>query len=139
MSAGEFIDTNILVYAHDRSAEAKNEAARRLLTRLLDAGTGIVSTQVLMEFLVTTTRKIPKPLKISQASEIVSDFQTWRVFQPTVEDVVQGARIAEENDIHFWDAMIVRAAAETDAIVLWTEDLNDGQAYEGVTVRNPFA
>ncbi len=135
---GEFVDTNILIYAHDRSAAEKRIIATDLVTRLVEQGSGLLSTQVLMEFYVAVTRKIPSPITPGKASEIISDFGTWTVFRPEVEDIVHSIRIARANKIHFWDAMIVRASSELEAWVLWTEDLNPGQVYEGVIVRNPF-
>ena len=136
--SGEFIDSNVLVYAHDASAGDKRERCVRLLERLLEEQSGRLSTQVLMEFVVVVTRKIPRPLSLPAASEIVDDFGSWPVFSPRVEDITEAARIAERYRIHFWDAMIVVAAKAHEAGSLWSEDLNHGQEYEGVRVMNPF-
>jgi predicted nucleic acid-binding protein len=96
----EFLDTNILVYAHDTSAGEKRAIAAELVGRLLADGTGCLSVQVLMELAATLTRKIPKPLDPAAAAEIVRDFSTWRVFAPGAEDVVavavDDARVAVE-------------------------------------------
>lgn len=137
MSA-EFVDTNVLVYAHDTSAGVKRAAASDLIARLVEERSGCLSVQVLMELAATLTRKIPKPLAPDAAAEIVRDFATWAAFAPVPGDVVTGLAIAQRNRISFWDAMIVRAAAALGAEILWTEDLADGQTYEGVLVRNPF-
>jgi len=136
--SGEFVDTNILVYAHDKSAGGKREAAADLLLRLLDDSKGLLSVQVLMEFFVAVTRKIPKPLSPKTASQVIRDLSFWTVFSPAAEDVLAGIGIADKYRISFWDAMIVRAAQATGASVLWSEDLNHGQIYEGVEVKNPF-
>jgi predicted nucleic acid-binding protein len=135
----EFVDTNVLVYAHDVSAGPKREAAAALVAKLLDERTGCLSVQVLMELAATLTRKIPNPLSPTAAADILRDFSTWPVFAPGAGDVIAALGIGERHRIAFWDAMIVRAASELGAEVIWSEDLGDGQEYEGVTVRNPFS
>ena len=136
--AGEFLDTNILVYAHDQTAGEKQRTAKHLLSRLLDQRKGLLSTQVLMEFAVTMTQKVRYPLDSGLVIDLIKDFSTWNIFQPGSEDIVEGLRIAKRFRIHFWDAMIIRAASALNATFLWTEDLNDGQSYDGVVARNPF-
>jgi len=134
----EFVDTNVLVYAHDTSAGAKREVAAELLGRLFDSGAGRLSMQVLIEFYVTATSKLPRTLGRRAARSIVEDFGTWPVFRPAVEDLLEAAMIAERYDIAMWDALIVRAAEAMGAELIWSEDLNHGQDYRGVEVRNPF-
>jgi predicted nucleic acid-binding protein len=136
--SGEFVDTNVLLYAHDQTAGAKREAAVALLTRLIDEDAGLLSSQVLMEFFVSATRKLPRRLDVDTAVEIVEDFGTWPVFTPGVADILAGAKLTRRYGIHFWDAMIVQGAVSLGADVIWSEDLNAGQRYEGVPVRNPF-
>ncbi|MFH1176925.1 MAG: PIN domain-containing protein [Acidobacteriota bacterium] len=137
--SGELVDTNVLVYAHDLSAGARRKTATELLERLMAASSGVLSTQVLMEFYVTVTRKLPRPMKPGTAAAIVEDFGTWPVFAPGVDDIVAGAALAERYLISFWDAMIVRAAQVMGAALIWSEDLSSGQSYGGVEVRNPFS
>lgn len=136
--AREFVDANVLVYAHDASAEGKHEAAVRLLARLWDSGTGCVSVQVLQEFFVTVTRKVSEPLTISEASDRVREYSAWKVFAPAAEDVLSAIALHQRAKVSFWDAMVVHAAAELGCDVLWSEDLSDGQSIHGVHVHNPF-
>jgi predicted nucleic acid-binding protein len=136
--SGEFVDTNVLVYAHDTTAGRKREVAAGLLGRLSEERAGQTSVQVLSELYVTLTRKLPNPLPSEAAEEIVADFATWRWFSPRPFDVIETIRISRRYQISFWDAMIVRGAATLEAQVIWSEDLNPGQAYEGIAVRNPF-
>jgi predicted nucleic acid-binding protein len=136
--SGEFVDTNILVYAHDTSAGDKRRLASDLVVRVARARSGMLSIQVLVELLVTVTRKIPHPLLMAEAIEIVDDLSTWKVHEPRAGDVTAAARIAVRYGISVWDAMIVHAAAELGASVLWSEDLSHGQLYEGVQVQSPF-
>ena len=134
----EFVDTNVLVYAHDAGAGEKRRTASDLVLRLVDEKRGLISVQVLMEFFVAVTRKIPKRLAPDRAAEIIKDLAAWEVFSPDSRDVPAGIAISERYKIGFWDAMIVRAASALDASVIWSEDLNHGQIYEGVVVKNPF-
>ena len=134
----EFVDTNVLVYAFDRSAGAKAAAAGRLMDRLWSDGTGCLSVQVLQEFFVSVTRKVAKPLSIDEAAERVRELSVWRVFTPKADDVLAAIALQQKAKLSFWDAMVVHAAAESGCDVLWTEDLTDRQVLRGVRVRNPF-
>lgn len=133
-----FIDTNILLYAHDDSAGAKRDRARALLEQLWESREGCLSVQVLQEFFVNVTRKIAKPLDTETAKEIVADFARWHVHVPAADDVLGAIGIHQRTGISFWDAMIVRSAAEMGCAVLYSEDLNAGQEYSGVRAENPF-
>ena len=135
----EFVDANVLVYAFDTSAGPKHETAARLLERLWTSETGHLSVQVLQEFFVTVTRKVVRPVPASDAEDRVRELAAWRVFAPTADDVVAAIAVARKAKLSFWDAMILHAAAESGCDVCWTEDLNHGQAWRGVRIRNPFA
>jgi len=134
----EFVDANILVYAYDSSAGTKKQVAEQLLERLWAAGAGCLSLQVLQEFFVTVTMKVSRPLALDEARDRVRDFKAWRVFAPTVDDVLGAISMQKTSKLSFWDAMVVHAAAESGCDTLWSEDLNDGQTIRGVRVRNPF-
>lgn len=135
----QFLDTNILVYAHDSTAGDKQEIANALLQELWHSGMGCVSTQVLQEFYVNITRKIARPLTSELAIQIITAFSTWQVHSPNVSDLVDAARLQSRSQISFWDALILTSARQLGCETLWSEDLNVGQNYEGVVVRNPFA
>ena len=135
----EFVDANVLVYAFDTSAGVRHETAARLLERLWTSETGHLSVQVLQEFFVTVTRKVARPLPVSEAEDRVRELAAWRVFAPTADDVLAAIAAARKAKISFWDAMILHAAAESGCDVCWTEDLHHGQVWRGVRVRNPFA
>ena len=135
----QFVDADVLVYAFDSSAGRKHQAAQALLERLWDSNTGCVSVQVLQEFFVTITKKVPKPLRVDDAAARIRELAAWRIFTPTADDVLDAIGLHTKARIGFWDAMIVVAAAESGCDLLWTEDLNDGQTLRGVRIRNPFA
>lgn len=134
-----FVDTNVLLYAHDASAAEKREAARSLLRELWATGEGCVSVQVLQEFFVNVTRKVPKPLGAEDAALVVSDLSRWRVHAPGAEDVLGAIDLHRRSGVSFWDAMILHSAGKLGCEVLYSEDLNAGQRYDGVRVSNPFA
>lgn len=134
----EFVDTNILVYAYDRTAGGKFERARELMERLWDSGEGVVSTQVLEEFYVTVTAKIPSPLKLQDARQIISDLGTWTVAVLEIRDILSASELAERHKLSFWDGLILAAAHKEEATTLWTEDLSHRQKYGDVTIYNPF-
>ena len=134
----EFCDTNVVVYAYDTTAGVKRERARELLERLWLEGVGAVSVQVLQELFVTLTRKIGRPVDAQTARSIVADLATWHVVQPTASDVLAAIDGTSRWQLSFWDAMIVLAAQRAGADVLWSEDLNASQTFDGVTVRNPL-
>jgi predicted nucleic acid-binding protein len=135
----QFVDTNVLVYAHDVTAGDKHSRARSLLEELWVTRRGCVSVQVLQEFFVTTTRKIPKPLEAQAAAQIIDDLAHWHVHAPAAADVLAAIEIHQRLGTSFWDAMIIRSAKELGCQTLHSEDLNPSQAYEGVQVLNPFA
>jgi predicted nucleic acid-binding protein len=135
----EFVDANVLVYAFDASAGVKRTKAEQLLERLWKTGIGCLSVQVLQEFFVVVTRKVPQPLSIEEAAERLREFANWKTFAPTAQDVLAAVAIHKESPLSFWDAMVLQAAAELGCHLLWTEDLNDGQSLRGVRIRNPFA
>ncbi len=135
----QFVDTNILVYAYDSSAEGRHGQARALLAELWQNGLGCVSIQTLQEFFVTITRKVAHPLPAQQAAQIISDLGHWRVHSPTVEDVLAAIDLQRRFRLSFWDAMVLASAEQLECDVVWSEDLNPGQSYSTVRVLNPFA
>jgi predicted nucleic acid-binding protein len=137
MSA-EFCDTNVILYAYDTSAGVKRAQALALLLRLWQSGEGVVSVQVLQELFVNLTRKIRPSLAVRDAREIVADIATWQVVVPTSADVLEAIDGADRWQVPFGDAMILTAARKAGASVIWSEDLNDGQSYDGLVVKNPF-
>lgn len=133
-----FVDTNVLLYAYDLSAGEKHDRARELVEELWRSRAGCISVQVLQEFFVNVTHKIPKPLHATQAKEIVSDLGYWRTHSPSIRDVAEAIELHERLSLSFWDAMIVRSATSLGCATLYTEDLNAGQSYDGIKAENPL-
>ena len=136
MNAVRFLDTNILLYAYDLDAPAKRAVALELVEAGWDRlGETAISVQVLQEFHVNLSRR---GVELAEASAIVRDFAAWPVVETTL-DVFQAALKEQSRwKISFWDASILAAARTSGAAELLTEDLNHGQDYGGVKVRNPF-
>lgn len=138
MSDRTFVDTNILVYAHDLDAGQKHRTAKAHVKALWESQTGIISTQVLQELYVTLTRKIPTPLNKAQVRRILNNYMAWDVAVNDAPTILQASEIEEAYHISFWDAMIVSAAFIKNAAIILTEDLQEGQCIEGMTIVNPF-
>jgi predicted nucleic acid-binding protein len=134
----QFLDSNVLVYAHDSSAGDKHDRAVQLLDQLAGDDAGALSVQVLQEFFVTVTGKVPNRLSGRAAAAIVADLIVMPTHAPTGADVLYAIDIHARLEVSFWDAMVIRSACELGCDVLWSEDLASGRSYEGVEVRNPF-
>jgi predicted nucleic acid-binding protein len=134
----QFVDTNILVYAFDRSAGSRHVRAGKLVAELWQSGRGCLSVQVLQEFYAVVTRKL-SPVPFAELRMVLSDLALWSIHAPVAADVLAAAELHQRYQVSFWDAMILRSAARLGCATVWSEDLNPGQAYQGVHVVNPFA
>lgn len=137
MNDRTFVDTNVLVYAHDVDAKAKHEAAKNVLRDLWSVRTGVLSVQVLQEFYVNVTRKIPRPLPKEAARQVVSAYNIWCV-ETAASDISMAFKIEDASKIGFWDALIVASAVKSGAARILSEDLKAGQVIAGVRIENPF-
>jgi len=138
MSAKTFVDTNVLIYAHDVDAKAKHEVAKSVLRELWSERSGVLSMQVLQEFYVNVTRKIAKPLAKAEARLVVNSYSIWCV-ETTHTEIAAAFRIEDESRIGFWDALIVASAAKSGTVRILSEDLNAQQRIAGIRIENPFA
>jgi predicted nucleic acid-binding protein len=133
-----FLDTNILVYAYDVSAGRKHDLAGNIVADLWNLRTGILSIQVLQEFFITVTKKIPKPLDIKITRDIIRDFLLWEVIENDGELMLAAIDIQSKYGYTFGDSLIIAAAIKSGASVLLTEDLKHGQTIEDVVIKNHF-
>lgn len=138
MSDKYFVDTNVLVYAHDRGTGAKHERARSLVEGLWKTGEGVLSTQVLQELCVNLRRKAQRPLSVEDTRRLIQDYSSWEIVVNTAESVIEALAIELRYKISFWDALIVQAAGSCGAFCLYSEDLAHGQKYGAVRVVNPL-
>src|SRR5271156_6037137 len=125
MNGKTFVDTNVLIYAHDVDAKEKHPVAKKVLYELWTNRTGFLSTQVLQEFYVNVTRKLSKPLPKKSARAVVDKYAIWCV-DTTPAEITLAFRIEDEARIGFWDALICAAALKASAEQILSEDLNAG-------------
>jgi predicted nucleic acid-binding protein len=138
MTAATFVDTNILVYAHDLDAGPKRERAIEVLRMLWEHRVGRLSTQVLQEFYVNVTQKITTPISRVRAREVIRNYAIWveSTIMPT--SVLRASEISEVNKISFWDGLIVATAEQEGATVILSEDFQHERIISGVRIVNPF-
>jgi len=132
-----FLDTNVLVYADDADAGPKRTRAREILRQALEQGCGVISTQVLQEYFSVATRK----LGIEEAAarkrlELLATLDVIRIEVPMILSAVDLVRL---HSMAIWDALIVVAARTAGCRKLLSEDLQDGQVFDGLRVENPFS
>jgi len=137
MNGKTFVDTNILIYAHDVDAPVKRDIANRLLDELWAEHTGALSVQVLQEFYVNVTRKIARTLSKLSARRVVDAYAPWAV-DVTSAEISSACRIEDQARIGFWDALIVACALKSGATKILSEDLNASQRIAGIRIENPF-
>jgi len=138
MSDRIFVDTNILVYAHDADAGEKHATAARAVADLWESRNGIISTQVLQELYVTLTRKVASPVTRNVARRLIRNYLTWELAVNDGAILLHASEIEGNYSLSFWDGLIVAAAYSKNAAVILTEDLNHGQNIEGIRIQNPF-
>ncbi len=138
MSGKIFIDTNILIYAHDFDTGAKREKATLIVRQAWETELGMVSTQVLQEFYVNVACKIPAPISPARARGILNNYLAWQVEIIGPGTILYASEIEERHQLSFWDSMIIAAATQGRAEQILTEGLNHGQVIEGVRIENPF-
>jgi predicted nucleic acid-binding protein len=139
MSDRFFLDTNIFVYSFDQSAAAKAQRATQLIREALTTQKGVISYQVVQEFFNVALRRFSQPMQAADAEQYLST-----VFRPLLSVHSSQALYAEALHLHaqsglsWYDALIVSAAIQARCDLLFTEDLQHGQRFGILQVRNPF-
>ena len=137
MPARSFFDTNVLIYADDKAAPAKQRRALDLVAEHRRARTGVVSLQVLQEYFVTVTRKLQVDPRIARRKvELIAEFD---VASPDVTDILAAIDLHRLHGISFWDALILRAAKQAGCTILLSEDMQSNREIDGVRIVNPFS
>ena len=139
MSDRAFVDTNVLVYAHDLDAGERHAVAARLVAELWETRRAVISTQVLQEFYVNATRKIASPLPRATARQIARAYAAWQTELVGPPEILLASELEEQHQLTFWDALIVAAALKGGAGTILTEDMSAGRSISGVRIDNPFA
>ena len=133
-----FLDTNIIVYAHDRSSRDKHAVAREIMDYLWESRKGVISVQVLQEYFVCVTQKIVKPLVIKNARIILEYLSNWDVVANDKYITLKAIDLQEKYRFSFWDSLVIQAAIQGQARILLSEDLPDGQVVKDLKILNPF-
>ncbi len=136
MSDRVFLDTNIFIYSHDKEDAAKRKTARNLIFTTYLKGAAVISAQVMAEFFRVYTEKMEFPYAV--AIKELHFMSQCRVIEQNIALVISAASLYSRYSLSFWDAMIVAAAVESSAEILYSEDLQSGQEIEGVRVMDPF-
>jgi len=136
MTGPFFVDTKLLVYADDRDAGPKREAAQALLRQVVPTGEAVFSLQVLQEYFAVATRRLGLPPEAARAR--VEALSLLEIVTPRVEDLLAAIDLHRLHSLSIWDALVVRAALVSGCRVLYTEDLQHGRRFETVEIVNPF-
>jgi len=136
MSARSFFDTNVLVYADDKAVPAKQRRALDLVAEHRRARTGVVSLQVLQEYFVTVTKKLHVDARVARRKvELLAEFD---VAAPEVSDILAAIDLYRLHGFSFWDALVLRAAKQAGCSVVFSEDMQNARAIDGLQIVNPF-
>lgn len=136
MSVRSFFDTNVLIYADDNSASAKQRRALDVIAEHRRARTGVLSLQVLQEYFVTVTRKLHVNAPVARRKvELLAELD---VVVPELADVLAAIDLHRLHELSFWDALILRTAKQGGCRVLLSETLQDAGQIEGIRIINPF-
>lgn len=141
MKGKYFLDTNIFVYTfdHSKNASKKREQATQLVESALSDNKGIISYQVVQEFLNVVTRKFVKPLSISDAVSYLNQvLMPLCEIYPSHELYRQALELSGKHKFSFYDALIITAARESGCNILYSEDLQNGQKIDSLLISNPF-
>jgi predicted nucleic acid-binding protein len=138
MTGRVFVDTNVLIYAHDLDAGIKHQIAVSLIEDLWELENGALSVQVLQEFYVNVTRKITKPISPAQARGVIKNYLAWQIQRNDPDTIFFASELEERYQLSFWDSLIVAAASTARVDKILTEDLQHGQVIAGILVENPF-
>ncbi len=133
-----FLDSNILVYSADERDLQKKEIASRLINEIAASGRGVVSTQCLQEFFNVAVKKLN--LTKSEAKDYVEFFiDIFSVVEVSVPLILGAVDISVKTQFSFWDSLVLSTANGSNCVIVYSEDLSDGQIVGGTKILNPFA
>ena len=134
-----FLDTNILIYAYDKADPDKQHLATHLVRDALQSGRGIVSTQVVQDFLYAARRKFRQPMSFAECRQYLHDvLEPLCAYFPSISTYDHVLRVIEETGYTLYDSLILTAAIESGCHTLLTEDMQHGRKVQGLTILNPF-
>ncbi len=139
MSDRFFLDTNIFVYSFDQSAPAKATRAAQLIREALTTQKGVISYQVVQEFFNVALRRFSKPMQASDAGQyLIAVFRPLLAVHSSQALYAEALFLYAQNHLSWYDSLIVSAAIQARCEILFSEDLQHGQRFGSLQVRNPF-
>jgi predicted nucleic acid-binding protein len=139
MSDRFFLDTNIFVYSFDRRAPRKTARAKRLIREALSSQKGVISYQVVQEFLNVALRRFAQPMKVSDAEQYLGTvFRPLLAVHSCLVLYSEALHLQKQRGLSWYDSLIVAGAMQSRCDVLFTEDLQHGQRFGSLRVANPF-
>lgn len=138
MTGRAFVDTNVLVYAHDVAEVHKRRRPLDVL-RELPATSLVLSGQVLSEFFTVVTRRIAVPLSVEDAAAAVRGLARLSVVPVDAPTVLRAIDLRQRWQTSYWDGLILAAAETSGCDRILTEDLASGATLAGIAIENPFA
>jgi len=139
MTGKYLVDTNLLVYAYDRSEPEKQAKAMEVLDSLVKDGAGVLSLQILSEFFTVVTRKLPAPLSLKEAYKTLNNYiLSWDMVDLTGAIILEAARGVKDLRLSYWDALVWATANMNQIPIVLSEDFSHNSVLEGVRFVNPF-
>ncbi|SRR6266702_2288951 len=139
MSDKSFLDTNIFIYAFDQREPVKQSIANDLIRSLAIGSNAVISYQVVQEFFNWALVKGPVKMLHDDAQRyLITTFRSLLTIAPSISLISDAIRIQDRYRLSWYDSLIVSAAQQAGCSVLYSEDLQHGQQFGSVTVRNPF-
>ncbi len=138
MTGPAFVDTNILVYSRDGGEPIKQALGEELLDFLWGSRLGRVSQQVLQEYYVTVTRKLKPGLSKPDARDDIKALLAWQPLTATSANFSKAWDIEDRFGLSWWDSLIVASALQSQCVILFTEDMQDGLQIDGLRICNPL-
>ena len=134
-----FLDTNILIYALDEAHPAKQQIAAQLVREAIVSGRGIISIQVVQEFLNVARSKFKQPMTIEQCrGHILNVLEPLCAYFPSISTLDLALFLGDETVFHFYVTLSFASAIESGCHTLLTEDLQHGRMINNLTILNPF-
>jgi predicted nucleic acid-binding protein len=139
MSGRYFLDSNVLIYSFDGTDPAKAQRAEELVAEALSTNRGAISYQVVQEFFHFAFRRAARPMKTPDAEQFLGN-----VLRPLFSVHSSPSLFADALHLHgryqlaWYDSLIVAAAMQAECEILYSEDLQNGQRFGKMQVKNPF-
>ncbi len=139
MNGKFFLDTNIIVYAVDRSDPPKLRRATQLIRDAIGTRKGVVSFQVVQEFFQVALKRFVRPMTSAEAEEYLATVLSPLLSVHSSEELYAGGlRLQARYRLSWYDALIVQAARQAQCSTLYSEDFQHGQKFDNLQIVNPF-